>query len=154
MHKWYVFLACYKKDIEWRGIVHDWSKLRPSEFFPYAEHFYGKGKDISSGRDSTGYYKPTDTGDPDFDFAWLLHQKRNKHHWQWWIIVGDDGSRRALEMPEEYMLEMVCDWKGAGKAQGFTEKDECKNWYLANKDKMTLHKKTRKKVETLLGLGE
>ena len=80
-HKWFVFVACCRLGVWWLGVVHDWSKLRPGEFIPYARHFYGPKR--KEWRDSTGYYKPTQTGDLAFDFAWLLHQKRNKHHWQW-----------------------------------------------------------------------
>lgn len=137
-HKWFVFVECHKAGIIWRGLVHDMSKFKPSELVPYMNFFY---VDKKKNHDA-------------FKMAWLEHQKINKHHWQWWLLTNDDGTVKALEMPEEYVLEMVCDWKGAGKAQGFTEEDECQSWYVANKDKMTLHKKTRKKVETLLFLGE
>lgn len=82
-HKWFVFLECCKLGIPYLGIIHDWSKVLPSEFIPYARYFYGeKGDNIKKSRDKTGYYKPYDTGNSLFDFAWLLHQKRNKHHWQ------------------------------------------------------------------------
>ena len=127
-HRWFVMLACWKEGFFWLGIFHDWSKFLPSEFFPYAEHFYGKNshhkdethtaRGIKTGRDETGYYKPTDTGDKAFDFAWLLHQKRNKHHWQWWILPEDDGGEIIMLMDYKYLVEMVCDWRGAGRAQG------------------------------------
>ena len=112
-HKWYVFLECVKLGIPIRGITHDLSKFLPDEFIPYALHFYGG---IKTGRDETGYYKPTDTGDPDFEMAWLLHQKRNDHHWQWWILPEDDGGTKILEMSEGACKEMLADWRGAGKA--------------------------------------
>ena len=138
-HKWYVFLECCKVGIIWQGIIHDLSKLKPSEFFPYANYFYGRP------RDKTGYYKPTDTGDKDFDFAWLLHQKRNRHHWQWWILPEDDGGIKILDMPLKYRKEMLCDWRGAGKAQGYG--DNTDKWYAVNKGKMQLHRDTRKWIE-------
>ena len=104
-------LECFKKKQYWLGITHDLSKFLPSEFIPYAKFFYGKRKkDI---RDETGYYKPTDTGDLAFDFAWLLHQKRNKHHWQWWILPTDEEGIKVFEMPMKYRIEMLCDWKAA-----------------------------------------
>jgi len=88
-HKWFVFRECCKLGIPLAGVIHDWSKFTPSEWFPYVRFFYGaKGEPIKR-RDSTGYYKPTDTGDAAFDFAWLLHQKRNPHHWQWWVLPED-----------------------------------------------------------------
>ncbi len=40
-HKWYVFKVCCEYGMGWRGAVHVLSKFRPSEFFPYTEHFYG-----------------------------------------------------------------------------------------------------------------
>jgi len=141
-------VECFKRGLYWQGIAHDFSKLLPSEFIPYARYFYGNNSDIRKGRDETGYYKPTDTGDKDFDYAWLLHQKRNKHHWQWWVLPEDEGGIKVLEMPDKYILEMICDWIGAGKAQGFG--NNTKEWYNKNKHKMQLHPNTRKKVEELI----
>lgn len=148
-HKWFVFIECCKLGIPWRGVVHDDSKLRWSEFVPYAKHFYGKGSNIRRGRDSTGYYKPTDTGDPPFDFAWLLHQKRNDHHWQWWILPEDEGGEKVLEMPLKCCKEMLADWRGAGRAQGTPD---TLKWYRANKGKMRLAKNTRGWIEEMIGL--
>lgn len=148
-HKWFVFIECCKLGIPWLGIIHDWSKFRPSEWFPYAEHFYGTNKKgIKEGRDKTGYYKPYDTGDQAFDFAWLLHQKRNKHHWQWWLLPTDAEGVKIFEMPVKYRKEMVADWRGAGRAQGTPDTIA---WYDKNKDKMQLQKETRKWVEVEIG---
>src|SRR5438128_6450654 len=99
-HKWFVFVECWKVGLYWLGLIHDWSKFMPDEWFPYAEFFYGKNS--KTVRDSTGYYKPTDTGDARFDFAWLLHQKRNRHHWQWWLLREDDGGVKVLPIREPY----------------------------------------------------
>lgn len=152
-HKWYVFLESIPEGIIWRGLLHDMSKFFPSQWFPYANYFYGKkGDDITKGRDETGYYKPTDTGDKAFDFAWLLHQKWNRHHWQWWILPEDEGGVKILPMTEPYLKEMICDWIGAGKAQGhFSPKNdkyfETRNWYRKNRNKMQLHPATREWIE-------
>ena len=40
-HKYYVMIECFKVGLYWRGLVHDMSKFRPSEFIPYARYFYG-----------------------------------------------------------------------------------------------------------------
>jgi len=141
-HKWYVMIECFKVNLWWQGIIHDLSKLLPSEFFPYANYFYWNN---NQKRDETGYYKPTDTGDKAFDFAWLLHQKRNKHHWQWWILPEDEGGIRILDMPLKYREEMLCDWRGAGRAQGYG--DNTKDWYEKNKNRMLLNNKTRDYIE-------
>lgn len=150
-HKWYVMTECFRHGLIWRGLMHDLSKFLPSEFVPYANFFYGGKNDIKRGRDSTGYYKPTDTGDADFDFAWLLHQKRNRHHWQWWILPEDDGGVKVLEIQEPFLTEMICDWIGAGKAQGkfspVSDKfRETRNWWNANNHKMQLHPETRRAI--------
>jgi len=142
-HKWFVMIECFKVGLYWRGIVHDMSKLFPSEFFPYVNFFYCKNPTVD--RNITTGYKPYNTGDKEFDFAWLLHQKRNKHHWQWWVLPKDDGTIKVFEMPHKYRLEMLCDWNGAGKAQG--KGDNTKKWYKENKDKMKLHFKTREWLE-------
>jgi len=141
-HKWFVFVECGKQGLWWLGILHDWSKFLPSEFIPYANHFHGKDKDgISQGRDSTGYYKAGFTGDNAFDFAWLLHQKRNKHHWQWWILPEDEGGIKVLQIHEKYRREMICDWHGASKAQGHG--GYIAEWWNTNNHKMQLHTETR-----------
>ncbi len=143
-HKWFVFVECCKLGIPWRGFWHDWSKFRWDEWKAYANYFYGP----QPIRDSVGYYKPTNTGDCAFDFAWLLHQKRNRHHWQWWILPEDNGGTKTLKMPHKYIIEMVSDWRGAGKAQGYG--DNTLEWYNKNKDKMQLHPDTRAWIESEL----
>ncbi len=147
-HKWFVFLECTKRGLVWRGITHDMSKFLPSEFVPYAMHFYGN---IKQGRDETGYYKPTDTGDPAFDRAWFFHQKRNSHHWQYWVFPDDADSERALivlDMPLADRTEMLCDWKGAGRAQGTPD---TLAWYKKNREKIILGPATRDWVDQQTG---
>lgn len=136
-HKWFVFVECCKLGIPLLGVFHDWSKFLPSEWFAYVNHFHGpKAKQW---RDKTGYYKPTDTGDSAFDFAWFLHQKRNKHHWQWWILPENVRGHKAMPMPSRYRREMLADWRGAGRAQG---KTDAVAWYKKNGQKMKLHLST------------
>ena len=132
-------LECFKEGMFWRGLIHDNSKLYPSEFFPYAEFFYGKNADkiALERQNNKGYYKPTDTGDAAFDFAWLLHQKRNRHHWQWWILPEDEGGIKVLLMHPTYIDEMMCDWIGASRAQG--SKSSVKEWWETNNHKMQLN---------------
>jgi hypothetical protein len=144
-HKYFVFIECAKQGLIWRGLVHDLSKFRPSEFFPYAENFYGK-KTPS---------KPKEKTDA-FNWAWLHHISRNKHHWEFYVL-GYDSEKKApkvFDMPMRYRKEMLADWRGAGRAQGFTEKDECKNWYLKNKEKMVLSSNTREWIEKELEVND
>lgn len=149
---------CFKEGLYWRGLMHDMSKFSPKEFIPYANFFYGTNpaaERVKKERKETGYYKPTDTGDLVFDFSWLLHQKRNKHHWQWWVLPEDNGGVKVLRMNEPYLTEMLCDWIGAGKAQGYISPKndryfETRKWYAVNKDKMQLHPESRLKIETII----
>lgn len=148
-HKWFVFLECCQLGVPWLGVVHDWSKLLPSEFIPYARHFYDPDGLPKKVRDETGYYRPMDTGDLPFDYAWLLHQKRNRHHWQFWLLPEDEGGTKILPMPEKYRLEMLADWIGAGQALGTPGVTK---WYTANKGRMMLHVSTRAWIESTLGV--
>jgi hypothetical protein len=150
-HKWFVGVECVHVGLYWRALTHDLSKFLPSEFLPYVDHFYGRR--LGRQRDSTGYYKPTDTGDAAFDFAWLLHQHRNDHHWQWWAPAADAGECDALavfEMSERARLEMLCDWCGASRAQGHGGWGGVVEWYDKNKGSMYLGLKTRRWVERTL----
>ncbi len=134
-HRWYVFIECCKLGIIWRGIVHDLSKYRLSEWKPYTNHFF----------------KFTDDGDhPDlpFDTAWLHHIHRNRHHWQYWIVREDNGDTKIMPMPDQYRKEMLADWIGAGRAiHGRLTID---GWYNENKHKMKLHLDTKVWIEKMI----
>ena len=145
-HKWYVLIECCKFGIPIRGLLHDLSKFKPAEWFPYVDYFYG---DKPSPRSADGSYDPLSVGE-DFDYAWLSHQHCNKHHWQYWILWGDLGRTKCLPMPLRYTKEMLADWRGAGKA--LSGKDDTLNWYQLNKDKMQLHEATRIWIEQQLWL--
>jgi hypothetical protein len=136
VHKYFVFVAGLKtKAPLWLLLIHDWSKFLPSEFIPYAEYFYNNEKQQKENKDR-------------FNLAWLLHQRRNPHHWQYWYFIQDNDPNFPLPMPEKYAREMVADWAGAGRA--ITGKWETAAWYEKNKDKILLHPDTRSFVEILL----
>jgi hypothetical protein len=148
-HKWFTMLECWKMGLYWRGVVHDLSKLTPSEFSAYAQFFWNADGSNKQIRDKTGYYKPIDTGNEAFDLAWLHHQARNDHHWQYWCVPDNEDQTKGVQfktyqMPEKVWKEMICDWRGAGRAQKSTS---VIGWYEKNKDKMVLHPETRKKIE-------
>lgn len=138
-HKAFVFKAGVLVGAPiWRLIIHDWSKFTPMEFWPYAKTFYAQ--------DGTKrFYKSKD-----FDKAWNHHQKTNKHHWEYWVMPKRSGGFTCLEMPNNYIREMVADWMGAGRA--ITGRWEVKEWYEANKHEIKLHKMTRIDVEMLINV--
>lgn len=130
-HKWFVFVGCCKLGVPLRGVLHDLSKFLPDEWFPYAEYFYGKSNCAEV-----------------FDLAWLRHQRRNKHHWQYWVLCEDEGATKVLPMPPKYIKEMLADWRGAGRA--ITGEDNTPEWYSQNRHKMLLHDSTREWIEEQL----
>lgn len=152
-HKWYVAKECWKIGIYWHAISHDMSKFRPSEWGPYARYFYGQWPPmVDAYRQCPGYpYKWTKEGiDEAFDQAWLLHQKRNKHHWQYYVLLGDSDPIKALRMPDSVVKQMACDWEGASKAiRGPDAKS--RDYYGRVRDKTTLHAESRRLFEQLIG---
>lgn len=133
-HKWYVFWACMQLRVPiWIALWHDWDKFLPGMWFPYARTFYAP-----NGGDKP--YEET----VEFATCWNAHQKRNKHHWQYWVLTWDRGDSECLDMPDVYRREMLADWRGAGRALGFTD---TKAWYLQMQDKIKLHPGTRNWIE-------
>jgi hypothetical protein len=86
-HKWYVFVAGIRLGPPtptplmwliwlWHLIIHDLDKFYPDEWFAYARTFYNP--DGSKAKYAETYA---------FARAWMLHQHRNRHHWQWYLAV-------------------------------------------------------------------
>lgn len=149
-HKWFVALACVRLGIPHAAIQHDWSKFLPSEWFPYVENFYGARKQTEA-LDAIGEFGCAElapfgyfVGDR-FAVAWNYHQKRNPHHWQYWLKTDDSGETVALPMPDRYRREMLADWIGAGRA--ITGRYDVVEWYAKNARKIRLHSETRQWVE-------
>ena len=142
-HKWFVFIECVKLKKIWLGIIHDWSKFRPSEFIPYARYFYGSYLPYSKYIPNRRLYK--EDIERQFDKAWLFHIHRNKHHWQFWLLQEDDGPLKNIPIPVRYLKEMIADWRGAGKA--ITGKDCIQEWYGKNKNNINLNRINKAWVE-------
>lgn len=143
-HKFFVLKAGWRTGAPlWRLLIHDWSKFSRAEWGPYVHNFYGW---------SNGGPHP-DVKEA-FDRAWLHHQKRNPHHWQYWVLHEDGGTLKALPIPDPFLREMVADWMGAGRA--ITGRWEVEKWYWGRpmaqgaRDRMTLHPETQVKVEKLI----
>lgn len=115
---------------------HDRSKNNEDEYEPYDEYFYGKNRSYQVIQD--------------YEYAWLLHIHRNPHHWQYWILNHDDPdeSETIMDMPENYILEMICDWWSfSWRSENLYE---IFDWYDKNGPYMKLSRKTRKSVEFIL----
>ena len=114
---------------------HDVSKYSDHEYWQYCDYFYGEKTELVK---------------RGFDLAWLHHQHNNPHHWQHWLLREDDGDMKALEMPFNYVIEMICDWWSFSWNKGVLL--EIFDWYKENKPKMLLHKNTEKLVEQILDI--
>ena len=155
-HKKFVLLAGFGRVNLWQLLIHDWSKFTPAEWFPYARKFYGGPYpsikefygDVRNMYLSAGCYQ--EAIDEAFELAWLRHQKRNPHHWQWWVLHEDSGKVFCLPMPEKYRREMVADWRGANRAYGDTP---LVLWYQRTQAARMLHPETQRLVEKELGIG-
>lgn len=114
---------------------HDLSKWSDEEYKAYDKYFYGKEK--------------TQEVKDNFNYAWLHHIHQNPHHWQHWVLINDDNSEsHALEMPEEYVVEMFCDHAAFSFKAG--KLTEIEDWYKAHKATMMLHKNTKILYEDIL----
>lgn len=115
---------------------HDLSKLEDDEFIPYCNHFYPVEGEF-------------DNDETAFDLAWLHHQHVNPHHWQYWLLVRDSGDIVPMDIPLDYICEMLCDW------HSFSYKDPTSTalaWYNENKDDMNFSENTRKIVDDLINI--
>ena len=115
---------------------HDASKTNPDEYNAYDAYFYGGNRSYQVVQD--------------FNYAWLDHIHRNPHHWQHWILLNDEPNEGEiiLEMPYNYILEMICDWWAFSWSKG--DLTEIFKWYDVHKAHMKLGEKTRQTVEDIL----
>lgn len=138
---WTLFLApvvkkLYPKDYldAERSISHhDASKYSEEEFDAYCNYFY-----------PTPICPADDTA---FDLAWLHHQKSNPHHWQYWVLIRDEGDIVPMDMPVSEICNMLSDW------HAFSRRDlssTAYTWYMKNGSKMILSDNTRKIIDVLI----
>jgi hypothetical protein len=143
VHKWYVFRECCRLGVPFTGLIHDWHKFLPDEFFPYMENFYGYGKNNPS--------KPKTVINA-FNYSWLKHISRSRHHWEFYVLGFDQESNKLLvfEMPIRRRKEMLADWISVSMTLG-KDRDDVKKWYAQNKDRMVLGEETRRWIEEHIG---
>ena len=126
-------------DYEWQiGMAHDASKTNPDEYEAYDAYFYGGNRSYAVVQA--------------FNKAWLMHIHRNPHHWQHWVLINDepDEGEILIEMPYNYILEMICDWWAFSWAKG--DLTEIFKWYEEHKDYIKLHEASRRAVEINLAM--
>ena len=140
-HKFIVMMECIKCGQVWRGINHDNSKFGFTEFVASARNFQGTRSPIDAEKEKYGY-----------SIAWQHHKGHNPHHWEYWIDNVGERKNDPVPMPYRYIIEMVCDWVGAGKVyskEKWTPQEPAK-YYQKMKSKRIIHPDTMKIVEYLL----
>ena len=120
IHKYWVFRYSVQLGIPYRGLLHDLSKFSWVEFSESVKFYQGgKSSPINAAKKEQGYSK-----------AWQHHKGRNPHHYEYWTDKYDTGTI-ALKMPFKYVIEMIADYLGAGRAyqgKSFTLKGEYDWW--------------------------
>ena len=135
-HRRLVRKACFKMGIYWQGLTHDLSKYSPTEFWPGVKYFDGTHSPTQDERIDIGY-----------SAAWLHHQGRNRHHFEYWQDYSPEhrGKKMPVPMPMKYVAEMVADRYAACKVyhkDTYTQHDAL-DYFLRSKDRIQMHEDTK-----------
>lgn len=129
-HKRWVFHYCRKAGIGWRGFWHDMSKFSPTEFWESVRYYQGDSSPIDAAKEDKGWSK-----------AWMHHKGRNRHHYEYWVDNFDFGGK-ALIMPFDDALELLCDYLAAGSAymgKDFSYTAEYQWWCVKQSKPLKMH---------------
>lgn len=146
-HKYYVGKFCFKCGFYKRGILHDLSKYGLTEFFSSAKYFQGTSSPIDAEKIDKGY-----------SIAWQHHKGHNPHHWEYWIDNIGTYKNTPIKIPYEYVIEMICDWLGAGIVYSHNKVDfdlpykEPLNYYNKCKNERIFNAETQKLIEYYLNI--
>lgn len=143
-HKMLVMKECFRVGLYKQGLLHDFSKYTWTEFRVGCKYYQGNRSPNNAEREENG-----------LSLAWLHHKGRNKHHYEYWIDYGLDGSKTliGMKMPVNYVVEMFLDRIAASKVyQGKNYKDSDPWNYFARggTEAYVMHPETKKLLEKLL----
>ena len=125
---------------------HDLSKLKEPEYSAFVER---KWIEKTTGKD---LYQEMDDS---IKNAIVHHVKLNGHHPEFWSNdyrgFSTTDPCHIETMPEDAIIEMVCDWAAMGEQYGNT----ARNWYNKTKDtRWIFNKETQRKIEKWLDILE
>lgn len=126
---------------------HDSSKYSNEEYKAYDAYFYGQSKlksDASKAIENVRIDKA-------FDYAWLHHIHNNPHHWQYWVLIQDDGTTKPIDIPEKHIREMIADWSSFAYLNKRPE--DLIEWYASHREKQRMTYRTRKQVDKYVELA-
>lgn len=142
-HRWLVMKYCFKAGLYKQGLLHDLSKYSPAEFLVGAKYYQGNRSPNNAEREDKGY-----------SMAWLHHKGRNKHHLEYWIDYSMNPSEGmiGLKMPDNYLVEMVCDRIAASRTYKKAEYKDSDplNYFLNSKEHYMVNAETAARLQFLL----
>lgn len=127
-----------------QGLLHDLSKYTWQEFRVGCRYYQGDRSPNNAERESKGYSS-----------AWLHHKGRNKHHYEYWIDYGLDGSKQmiGMRMPVRYVVEMFLDRIAASKVykgEAYRDSDPLDYFRKGGTEEYLMHEETKRMLEGLL----
>lgn len=125
-------------DIRLKHILekHDKSKFDNDEFPYYMLRFFpyeGINPDSKLTKDN-------------FQIAWLHHVHSNPHHPAHWVLAND-GELKIFDMPDIYIIEMLCDWMAMSKYYNSTTLEY---WKSESAQKLPMSDYTKSKVNEFM----
>lgn len=140
-HKFIVFSWCFSMGYFWLGLKHDLSKYSFCEFIESAKYYNGVQSPIDIAKRVKGY-----------SIAWQHHKGHNKHHWEYWLDKLGTKENIAIKMPFKHVVEMFCDFIGAGKSYSkkYWNFDTPITYHNATKQSRIFNDKTLELFEVLL----
>ena len=139
MHRILVMQGCFKMGLYWQGLTHDLSKYSLKELSIY-KYYTGTESPHKTARRILG-----------FSPSWLYHKAKNKHHWEYWTDNNSNQSFKGVKVPYKYVIEMFCDFIGAGKAymkESWSQEEPLK-YFNARKDSALYHEDTKALLQKL-----
>lgn len=115
---------------------HDKSKFDVNEFWYYMARFFpivGTDPESKEVKDN-------------FKIGWLHHVHNNAHHPNHWALV-DDNEVKIFDMPDIYIIEMLCDWMAMSKYYNSTT---LKYWESDSAKKLPMSDYTKSKVNEFM----
>lgn len=141
-HRHMVIRHCFMAGIPIQGLFHDLSKYSPREFIYGVLYYTGTCSPNVGERDDIGYSN-----------AWMHHQGRNRHHFEYWNDYNSEFKRKMpVKMPLRYVVEMFCDRVAASKIYlGDDYSDQAPFYYFEkNRDTYDMHPETLEFLGSLL----
>ena len=137
---------CIRAGLIRQGLLHDLSKLSPTEFIVGARYYQGDQSPNNAEKSDRGWSS-----------AWLHHKGRNRHHFEYWIDYSPDRSDpmvlKGVRMPRKYVAEMIFDRVSASRVylrEKYTDRSPYE-YFLKSRDRSWfIHEKTKEEMETLL----